>query len=138
MRGRLAGLEDHSREIAEIYVRVEELNFGAAYLFATQLRIELVNNELRLKSRQGEVSKMLPRVDLGVLEAVRAEADPEHAEKKQREAERLEAARQYRIRNEQAIREKAQTPYRGAGQGGKPRAMTQREATEKIRATRGQ
>lgn len=138
LRGRLAALEDHSREIAEIYVAVEALSFGAAYLFATQLRTKLVNNEVRLKSRQSEASRMLPRVDLEVLEAVRAEADPEHAEKKQQEAERLEAARQYRIRNEQNLQQKAQTQYIGAGQGGKRRAATIGEATEKIRETRGQ
>ena len=138
LQERLAALDDYSREIAEIYVQLEELNFGAAYLFATQLRTELVNNEVRLKSRQSEVSKMLPRVDLDVLEAVWDEADPEHAEKKQRGAERLEAARQYRIRNEQNLQQKVNTQYRGAGQDGKPRAMTQAEATAKIRATRGQ
>lgn len=71
-----------------------------------------------------------------VVEAVKAHADPEHEENKRKEAERLEAARQYRIRNEQTMRENASTQYRGAGQGGKPRAMTQWEATEKIRAER--
>ena len=137
MKDRLSSLEDHSREIAEIYAQVEELNFGAAYLFATQLRTELVSNEVRLRSRQQAARQTLPKVDLAVLEAVREESDPERAERKQAEADRLEAARQYRARNEQAVREKAQTLYRGVGQGGKPRAMTQAEATAKIRATQG-
>lgn len=136
LRDRLAGLDDYSREIAETYAAVEALEFGAAWNFATRLRAELVSNELRLKSRQGEVSRMLPRVPLDVLEAVKADADPEHEEKKSKEADRLEAARQYRMKNEQNLQQKAGTQYRGAGQGGKPRAMTQAEATAKIRAER--
>jgi hypothetical protein len=136
LRDRLEGLDDLSREIAEIYVAVEALSIGDAWLFATRLRTELVNNEVRLKSRQSEASKMLPRVDLDVLEAVRADADEEYLEKKQRREEELEAARQYRIRNEQNLQQKAQTQYIGAGQGGKRRAATIGEATRKIRETR--
>ena len=138
LQARKAELADHSREVAEIYVAIEGLRFGAAYNFATRLRTELVNNEVKLGSRQQAARQMLPKVDLAVLEAVRADTDEEYLEKKQKRELELEAARQYRARNEQELRKKASTPYRGAGQGGKPRAMTQAEATEKIRATRGQ
>ena len=41
-------------------------------------------------------------------------------------------------RNRKELEIAANTQHRGVGQGGAPRAMTQKEATEKIRAARGQ
>lgn len=137
-RSSLDALEDTSREAAELHVRLEQLNYGNAYLFASELRNILVRHEAGLNSRKSEAERALPTVDLDTLELVREEEIPGYLEEKQAHQQEVERAQQERARKEQELKEKAGTPYIGAGQGGKPRASTIGAASEKIRATRGQ
>lgn len=138
LQEQLNGLEDTTREAAELKVRLEQLSYGNAYLFASELRNILVRHEASLNSRKSEAERALPSLDLDTLELVREEEIPGYLEEKQRQQEAVERAKQERARKEQELKEKVSTPYIGAGQGGKPRASTIRAATEKIRATRGQ
>lgn len=138
LRTSLDALEDTSRETAELMVRLEHLNYGNAYSFATELRNILVRHELCLNSRKSEAQRTLPTIDPATLEAVREEEIPGYLEKKQARQEEVERARQERERREQELRERTSRQHIGAGQGGKPRASTIGAATEKIRETRGQ
>ncbi len=138
LQGQLDGLEDSTREAAELKVRLEQLSYGNAYLFASELRNILVRHESSLNSRKSEAERTLPSLELDTLELVREEEIPGYLEEKQRQQEAVERAKQERARKEQELKEKVSTPYIGAGQGGNPRASTIGAATERIRETRGQ
>jgi chromosome segregation ATPase len=138
LRTSLDALEDTQREAAELRVRLEQLNHGNAYSFATELRNILVRHELGLKSRKSKAERTLPTVDLDTLELVREEEIPGYLEKKQAQQEELERAKQKRARQEQELKDRTSRQYIGAGQGGNRRAATIGEATKKIRETRGQ
>lgn len=113
LRTSLDDLEDTSREIAGLSVKLEAIEFGNAWMFATELRNHLMSYESALEKRQADARRALPFVHPDVIEAVKEEDDPEYLERKQAEQDRLEAARQYRMRNEQNLKKKATTPYVG-------------------------
>ncbi len=113
LRISLDALEDTSREAAELRVRLEQLNYGDAYGFATELRNILVRHESALKSRKSDAERALPKADYGMLEAVRDELVDGYLEKKQRQADEVERAKQDRARKEQELKDKASTPYVG-------------------------
>jgi len=113
LRTSLDALEDTSREAAELQVRLEQLNYGNAYSFATELRNILVRHELSLKSRKKEAERMLPTVDPATLEATREELVDGYLEKKQAHQESLERAQQERERQQQEHERRANTPYVG-------------------------
>lgn len=113
LRTSLDDLGDMSREIAGLVVKLEAIAFGSAYIFGSELRTALIRYESKLNSRRDDARRSLPFVHPNVIEAVREEADEEYAERKQRRELELEQARQYRMRNEQNLKEKATTPYVG-------------------------
>lgn len=137
LRERKSELADLSADLAEVAVQLEDLSFGNAYMFASKLRTELLQNESKLKSRQQKARLGMPRVGPELMESVRAE-DEDYVARKQEQELSAQQARQQRVQQENDLKVKAGIQYRGAGQGGKPRAATIGEATEKIKATRGQ
>ena len=102
------------------------------------MRKSLRSNAATLNSKRSEARKSLPRFDSATYEAIRLEEDKQY--RKAKEHRELEGRKlQERIeRNRKELEIAANTQHRGVGQGGAPRAMTQKEATEKIRAARGQ
>ena len=113
LRTSLDDLGDMSREIAELVVKLESIAFGNAYQFGSELRTALIRYESTLNSRRDGARRLLPSVDLAVIEAVKEESDPEYLERKQRQADEVERARQDRARREQDRTDKASTPYVG-------------------------
>jgi seryl-tRNA synthetase len=96
LRERLDGLKDDSRAVAEQVVKLEGLNFGTAWTFATRLRNELVSYEHKLASRRNEARKMLPTVELAMLEDVKDDLVDGYAEDKRAQREVVALARQER------------------------------------------
>lgn len=138
LRISLADLGVMSREVAELAVKLDAIAFGNGYGFGSELRTALMKNESALNSRRKDARNSLPFVHPDTIEAVKEEDDPEYLVHKQAEQDRLEAARQARARTEKEAKEKVNTQYIGAGQGGSRRAATVGEATRKISETRGQ